>query len=57
MTQDCPGRRFDRPALAAAVAGRRCCRGLGGRGRSALWAYYGTTVFFEMVRDRLGACF
>ena len=41
-----------RPALVAAGAGALLLAGTGG-----LWAWYGTTVFFEIVRTGWAACF
>ncbi|HET7848655.1 MAG TPA: hypothetical protein VFL51_06290 [Pseudolabrys sp.] len=44
--------RISRPLLAAAAAGAIMV-GL----TLGLWAYYGTTVFFEVVRAGWAACF
>jgi len=41
-----------RPLAALAIAG-----GVLAAAGGALWAYYGTTVFFEMVRAGWAACF
>ena len=44
--------RLSRPLLLLALIG-----GLVMAGTLALWAYYGTAVFFEMVRTGWVACF
>ena len=44
--------RLSRPLLLVAVGG-----GLAAAGTLALWAYYGTAVFFEVVRAGWVACF
>ena len=41
-----------RPSLVLAVA-----LGITAAASAVLWAYYGTTVFFEMVRSGWVACF
>jgi hypothetical protein len=41
-----------RPMLLLSGAGALLIAGAGG-----LWAWYGTTVFFEIVRAGWGACF
>jgi hypothetical protein len=53
------------PPIASTLANRQrplllLLAGLGGSVAAAalaLWAYYGTTVFFEMVRAGWAACF
>jgi hypothetical protein len=44
--------RMSRPTMVAVLA-----VGLLFAGTVALWAYYGTTVFFEVVRAGWAACF
>lgn len=44
--------RLPRPLLLVSLGG-----GLAVAGTLALWAYYGTTVFFEVVRSGWAACF
>ena len=44
--------RLSRPLLLVAVGG-----GLAVAGTLALWAYFGTAVFFEVVRAGWVACF
>ena len=36
---------------------RRACVGPRARGDRALWAHYGTAVFFEIIRAGFAACF
>lgn len=44
--------RLSRPLLLAAIGG-----GLAVAATLVLWTFYGTTVFFEMVRNGWAACF
>ncbi len=49
---DTAGRRPTLPLVAAAVLFGGLLAAAGG-----LWVYYGTTVFFEIVRAGIAACF
>ena len=44
--------RLSRPLLLVAIGG-----GLAVTATLVLWAFYGTTVFFEIVRNGWAACF
>lgn len=44
--------RLSRPLLLAVIGG-----GLAVAATLTLWAFYGTTVFFEIVRNGWAACF
>jgi hypothetical protein len=52
MATDSPASVPFRPALVAAGAGALLIAGTG-----SLWAWYGTAVFFEIVRAGWAACF
>jgi len=42
---------------AAIIWGGAGLAGLAALGAIALWFYYGTTVFFEMIASGISACF
>jgi len=52
MSMASTGAGLSRPVLLLGLAG-----GVLVAGTAALWAYYGTTVFFEVVRTGWVACF
>jgi hypothetical protein len=52
LETDAPPRLLARPALVLGAVG-----GILLAGTIALWAYYGTAVFFEIVRAGVAACF
>ena len=52
MASDTSARSLVRPVLILGSAGALLLAGTG-----TLWAWYGTTVFFEIVRTGWSACF
>jgi hypothetical protein len=46
-----------RKMASAIVIGAACIAAMALIGALALWAHYGTTVFFEMIASGISACF